>query len=80
MEKIKLIKKGHPTHNIVQSFIHLSEITRVILVEKDSVVVLATGITTATRVSSVFANATVTGANVASLLPVVVQSGRLLHK
>ena len=47
------------------------------LIHENSVVVLATGITTTTRVSSVFTNATVTGANVASLLPVVVQSGRL---
>lgn len=55
----------------------LTEVTRVELIHEDSVVVLATSVTTTTRVASVLADTTVTSAHVSSLLSVVVQSGRL---
>jgi hypothetical protein len=55
----------------------LSEVTRVELIEKDSVVVLATSVTATTRVAPVLADTTVTGTHVSSLLSVVVQPGRL---
>merc|ERR1719487_229263 len=53
----------------------LTEVTRVELIEVDSMVVLATGVTATTRVAPVLADTTVTSAHVASLLSVVVQSG-----
>lgn len=56
---------------------YLSEITRVILIHQNSVMMLTTSITTTTRMGSVFADTTVTRTNVASLLPVVMQSGWL---
>ena len=56
---------------------YLAEITRMVLIHQDSVMVLTTGITSTTRVSSVLANTTMTSTNVSSLLSVVVQSGRL---
>ena len=51
---------------------YLSEVTRVIFVEKNSVVMLSTSITSASRMRSVLANTTVTGGDVSSLLSVVV--------
>lgn len=51
-----------------------------VLVHQDTVVVLTTGITTTTGVGSVLTNTAVTGANVSSLLSVVVKSGRLKTK
>ncbi len=59
---------------------NLAEITRMVLIHQDSVVVLATGITSTTRVSSVLTNTTVTSTNVSSLLSVVVQSGWLIKQ
>lgn len=54
----------------------LTEVTRVVLVEEDAVVVLATSVTAASGVLSVLANTTMAGLHVAPLLPVAVQSGR----
>jgi hypothetical protein len=51
---------------------YLSEVTRVILVEKNSVVVLATSISSTTRVSSVLSNTTMSCTYVPSLLSVMV--------
>jgi hypothetical protein len=56
---------------------HLSEVTRVILVHQYAVMMLTTGITTTTRMGSVLSNTAVSSGNVASLLAVVVKSGRL---
>lgn len=56
---------------------HLSEVTRMVLVEEDSVVVLATSVTTTTRVAPVLANATMAGRHVSPLLPVLVLPSRL---
>lgn len=49
---------------------YLSEVTRVVLVEQDSVVVLTSGITTTSRVTTMLSNTTVTGGDVSSLLSV----------
>ena len=51
---------------------NLSEITRVILIKKGSVMMLATSITTTTGMCSMLANTTITSGHVASLLSVVV--------
>ena len=55
----------------------LTEVTRVVLVEKNSVVMLTTGITTTTRVLSVLADTTMTGRNVTSFMAILLQSGGL---
>jgi len=52
----------------------------VVFVEVDTVVVLTTGVTATTRVLAVLANTTVTGADVTSLVTVVVKTGRLQNK
>jgi hypothetical protein len=49
----------------------------ILFVKVDAVVVLATSVTATTWVLAVLANATVTGRNVAALLPVLLQVGRL---
>ncbi len=51
-------------------FTYLTEVTRVILIHQNSVVMLTTSITTTTRVSSVLTDTTVTGSDVTSLLSV----------
>jgi hypothetical protein len=56
---------------------YLTEVTRMVLIHQDSVVMLATGITTTTRVSSVLTDTTVTGSDVTSLLSVAVKPGGL---
>ena len=67
-------------HGLVEvTHTNLTEVTRVVLVEVDAVMVLTTGKTATTRVLAVLANATVTGADVAPLLSVLVQSGWLNH-
>ena len=55
---------------------HLSEVTRVVLVHHDPVVVLATGVTATGGVLAVLADAAVTGGHVAALLTVLVQLSR----
>ena len=50
---------------------NLPEVARVILVEQDPVVVLATSVTAATRVATVLADTAVAGGHVATLLAVV---------
>lgn len=52
---------------------HLSEETRMVLVEHDAVVVLTTSITATSRVLAVLANTTVASTDVATLLAVAVQ-------
>jgi hypothetical protein len=52
---------------------HLSEVTRVILVHHDSVVMLPTSVTTAARVLPVLPHAPMAGADVPALLPVLPQ-------
>lgn len=56
----------------------LTEVTRVVLIHQDSVVVLTTSITTTTGMAPVLTDTTVTSTHVSSLLSVVVQPGRLL--
>ena len=58
---------------------HLSEVTRMVLIHQDSVVVLTTSVTTASGVTSVLTDTTVTSTDVSSLLSVVVKSGRLFE-
>jgi hypothetical protein len=55
----------------------LAEVARVVLVHQNAVVVLATGITAATRMLPVLADAAVTHGHVASLLPRLLESGSL---
>ena len=52
---------------------HLAEVTRVVLVEQDAVVVLTTCITAAAGVLAVLAHATVAGTDVPALLPVLTE-------
>jgi len=47
-----------------------------VLVEQDPVMVHATGVSPTTGVLTVLSDTTVTGAHVASLLPVLLESGR----
>lgn len=54
----------------------LTEVSRMVLVEEDAVVVHASGITTTTRMLAVLSDTTVTGADVAPLLPVLLEPGR----
>ena len=51
---------------------YFTEVTRVILIEKDSVVVLAAGITAATWMLAVLADTSVTCGDVTALLAIVV--------
>lgn len=51
----------------------LSEVTRVVLVEVDAVVVLATGVTATTWVLAVLAHTTVAGRDVSALLAVLLE-------
>jgi hypothetical protein len=55
---------------------HLSEITRVVLVHVDAIVVLPTGVTAARRVLAVLADTPVPRGHVATLLAVLVQLTR----
>lgn len=48
-----------------------------VLIHQDSVMMLTTGVTTTTRMASVFADTTVTSELVTSLLSVVMKSGGL---
>jgi hypothetical protein len=59
---------------------YLSEITRMVLVEQNTMMMLATSVTTATRVRSVLANTTMASRHMSSLLAVVVKTGRHLLK
>jgi hypothetical protein len=54
----------------------LSEITRVLFIHHNTVMVLSTSITTTTRVMTVTSDTTVTGRYVTALFPVLVISGR----
>jgi hypothetical protein len=66
-------------HNtcIIHGANYLSEITRMVLVHHDSVMVGTTGVTASTGVTTVLANTTVTSRDVTALLSVVVKSSRL---
>ena len=54
----------------------LSEVARVILVEQDAMVMETSCVTTASGMLPVFSNPAMASAHVASLLPVLLQSGR----
>lgn len=54
----------------------LTEVTWMVLVEEDPVVVQTSSVTTTSRMLAVLAYTTVTGTNVAPLLPVLLQPGR----
>ena len=56
---------------------YLSEITGVILIHEESVVVLTTGVTSTTGMLSVLSYTTVTAGDVTTLLSILMQSGRL---
>eukprot|EP00636_Phaeomonas_parva_P001543 CAMPEP_0118852684 /NCGR_PEP_ID=MMETSP1163-20130328/1584_1 /TAXON_ID=124430 /ORGANISM="Phaeomonas parva, Strain CCMP2877" /LENGTH=286 /DNA_ID=CAMNT_0006785141 /DNA_START=215 /DNA_END=1076 /DNA_ORIENTATION=- len=64
-------------HLVELAHTHLTEVTRVILIEENAVVVLATGVTAATRVAAVLADTAMAGGHVAALLAVLVKTGRL---
>lgn len=53
----------------------LSEVTRMVLIEQDTVVVLASGVTTTSGMLTVLSNATVTGRDVSSVLTGLLQLG-----
>ncbi|CAN1795128.1 hypothetical protein LINPERHAP1_LOCUS20502, partial [Linum perenne] len=53
-----------------------TEVTGMVLVEQDPVVVHASGVTTTSRMLPVLANTSVAGTDVAPLLPVLLESGR----
>ena len=53
---------------------HLSEVSRVILVEENPMVMLASGITATTGMLAVLANATVTSTDVTALLTVLLEA------
>jgi len=55
---------------------YFTEETRVVFVEKGTVMVLTTCLTTATRVLTMLTNTTVAGTHVSALLTVFVQAGR----
>jgi len=55
---------------------NLTEVTRVIFIHKNSVVMLSSGVTATTGVLSVLSDTSVTGGDVSSLLTVLVASGR----
>jgi len=59
---------------------HLTEITRVILVESNSVHVLTTSVTATGRMLTVLANATVTAVHATALLPVLLRGSRLHNR
>jgi hypothetical protein len=54
----------------------LAEVTRVVLVKEDSVVVHTSGVTSTPRVLPVLSDSAMTSANVASLLAVLLEAGR----
>jgi len=54
-----------------------NEVGGLLFVEVDSVVVLASGITTTSRMLPVLSNTTMTGGNVSPLLPALLQGGGL---
>lgn len=54
----------------------LAEVTRMVLVEQDTVMVHTSGVTTTSRMLAVLADTSMTGTHVTSLLPVLLQPGR----
>lgn len=63
---------------VISLHTYLTKITRVKLIHQDSVVVLATSVTTSTRVASMLSDTAVSSGLVASLLSVVMSTGRHL--
>ena len=59
---------------MIESY-HLSEVSRMVLIEEDAVVVLTTSVTSATRMFSVLSDTSMTSGDVASLLPVLTKAG-----
>ena len=55
---------------------HLSEVTRVVFIEEDSVMVLTSCITSTSRVRSVLSYTTMTCRDVTSLLSIFTETGR----
>jgi hypothetical protein len=56
---------------------NLAEVTRVVFVEEGTVMVLATSLTTSTRVLTMFTDTAMAGTDVRALLTVFVKAGRL---
>lgn len=65
---------------VESSHTDLTEVTRMVLIHKNTVMVLTSSITTTSWMLSVLSNTTVTSGDVSSLLSVVVQSGRLYNQ
>jgi hypothetical protein len=68
---------GPVPHDVELTHTDLTEVTRVVFVEKGTVMVLATSLTTATRVLTMFTDTAVAGTDVRALLAVLVKTGRL---
>ena len=64
---------------VKSSHSNLSKISRMVLVHQYSVMMLSSGVSSTSRVSSMFPNPTMTCEYMASLLSVFVQSSRLTH-
>jgi hypothetical protein len=81
----KLIKiasrgEGAIAQQVKLTHTDLSEITRVIFIHHDTVMVLSTSVTATTRVMTMTSDTTVTGGDVTALFPVLVFSGRHIKK
>ena len=59
------------------SHTNLTEVTRVVFIEVDTVVMLTTGVTATTRVLAVLTDTTVTGRAMTALVTVMMKSSRL---
>ena len=57
----------------------LTEVTRMVLVKVDTMMVETTSVTTTSRMLSVFSNTTVTGGNVSALLTILMKTSRLIR-
>jgi len=58
-------------HNVEGTHTDFTEVTGMVLVHEDTVMMLSSGITATSRMLTVLSNTTVTGGNVSSLLPVL---------
>jgi hypothetical protein len=72
--------EGAIAHQVKVTHTDLSEITRVILIHHNTVMVLTTSVTATTRVMTVTSDTTVTGRYVTALFPVLVISGRHIER
>jgi len=67
---------GSVSQDVELTHTDLTEVTRVIFIHKNSVMVLSSGVTSTTRMLSVLSDTSVTGGDVSPLLSVLMGSGR----